>query len=126
MTARGEGAGDRLQLLDDPAISGTPVLLVNPRIQLSTGAVFAAWQGLDHGPLADWRAGRNDLEEPARVLVPAIGDVLDWLALQNGVTLARMSGSGATCFALFESEEKRDEAAAACPSNWWHLASFLR
>ena len=126
MTARGEGAGDRLQLLDDPTVSGTPVLLVNPRIQLSTGAVFAAWQGLDHGPLADWRAGRNDLEEPARVLVPAIGDVLDWLALQNGVTLARMSGSGATCFGLFESEEKRDEAAAACPSNWWHLASFLR
>lgn len=126
MTARGEGAGDRLQLLDDPTVAGTPALLVNPRIQLSTGAVFAAWRELDRGPLTDWRAGRNDLEEPARGLVPEIGEILDWLALQDGVTLARMSGSGATCFALFESEEKRDEAAAACPSNWWHLASFLR
>jgi 4-diphosphocytidyl-2-C-methyl-D-erythritol kinase len=37
-----------------------------------------------------------------------------------------MSGSGATCFALFDDEESRDEAAADCPPNWWHLASFLR
>jgi 4-diphosphocytidyl-2-C-methyl-D-erythritol kinase len=37
-----------------------------------------------------------------------------------------MSGSGATCFALFEEEEARDEAAAACPERWWHMASVLR
>jgi len=37
-----------------------------------------------------------------------------------------MSGSGATCFALFDSEEDRDTAAAACPSTWWHLATHLR
>jgi 4-diphosphocytidyl-2-C-methyl-D-erythritol kinase len=36
-----------------------------------------------------------------------------------------MSGSGATCFGLFETEEARDEAAEACPSNWWHLATVL-
>jgi 4-diphosphocytidyl-2-C-methyl-D-erythritol kinase len=126
MTARGEGAGDQLKLVDDPSIAGTPVLLVNPGIPLSTGAVFAAWDGLDRGPLMDWRAGRNDLEPPARILVPKIGEVLDWLSQRDGVTVARMSGSGATCFALFESEGKRDAAAAACPSNWWHLASFLR
>lgn len=126
LSLRGEGAGDELQLLDDPAIPGTPILLVNPRQALSTGAVFAAWSGSDQGPLGDWREGRNDLEAAARSLVPAIGDVIDWLGRQDATNLVRMSGSGATCFALFDSEEARDAAAGACPPNWWHLATFLR
>lgn len=126
MAARGEGAGDDLQLVDDPTIAGTPVLLVNPRVPLSTREVFAAWDGVDRGPLGDWREGRNDLEAPARRLVPAIGEVLSWLAGQEGASIVRMSGSGATCFALFESEHARDTAAAACPPDWWHLATFLR
>ncbi|GLR48444.1 4-(cytidine 5'-diphospho)-2-C-methyl-D-erythritol kinase [Sphingomonas astaxanthinifaciens] len=125
MTARGTGAGDALELVD-AGVAGTPVLLVNPLLPLGTGAVFGRWDGVDRGPLGDWRQGRNDLEAPARSLVPAIGDVLDWLGKQEGVELARMSGSGATCFALFASEEARDAAAAACPDRWWHLASFLR
>jgi 4-diphosphocytidyl-2-C-methyl-D-erythritol kinase len=125
MTARGTGAGDALELVD-AGVSGLPVLLVNPRVALSTRDVFARWDGVDRGSLGDWRDGRNDLEAPARLLVPAIGDVLDWLGAQDGVTLARMSGSGATCFALFEREEDRDRAAADCPADWWHLASFLR
>lgn len=126
MTARGRGAGDELALLDDPAIAGTPVLLVNPGVPLSTAAVFAAWEGVDHGALNDWRSGRNDLEPPARALVPQIGELLDWLQGREGADFVRMSGSGATCFALFDSEEARDAAAAACPSSWWHLATFLR
>ena len=126
MSARGDGAGDMLSLVDDAEIRGTPVLLVNPGAALSTGAVFARWDGVDRGPLGDWRDGRNDLEAPARALVPAIGDVLDWLAQQRGASFVRMSGSGATCFALFEDEAARDAAAEACPSAWWHLASFLR
>lgn len=126
LPARGEGAGDQLQLLDDPSISGTPVLLVNPGVPLSTGDVFAASDGVDRGRLGDWRVGRNNLEAPARSLVPEIGDVLGWLNDQPGANFARMSGSGATCFALFDSEERRDAAASACPSNWWHLATFLR
>ena len=105
---------------------GAPVLLVNPGVALSTAKVFAAWDGVDRGPLGDWRGGRNDLEPAARRLVPAIGDVLDWLREREGVNFSRMSGSGATCFALFDSEEERDAAATACPSHWWHLASFLR
>jgi 4-diphosphocytidyl-2-C-methyl-D-erythritol kinase len=125
MTARGTGAGDALELVD-AGVSGLPILLVNPRVALSTGEVFARWDGVDRGPLADWRQGRNDLEAPARALVPAIDEVLDWLAARQGARLARMSGSGATCFALFEREEERDDAAAACPRDWWHLASFLR
>lgn len=126
MTARGEGAGDALQLLVDPTIAGTPVLLVNPGVALSTRDVFARWDGNDRGPLGNWREGRNDLEASARRLVPQIGEVIDWLAQRSGANFVRMSGSGATCFALFENEGARDEAAAACPSNWWHLASFLR
>jgi 4-diphosphocytidyl-2-C-methyl-D-erythritol kinase len=126
MTARGDGAGDALTLVDDKRISGAPVLLVNPRIALSTAAVFAAWDGEDRGPLGDWREGRNDLEAPARALIPAIGEIINWLAAQPGANFVRMSGSGATCFALFDSEEDRDAAAAACPSMWWHLATHLR
>ncbi|HXG99799.1 MAG TPA: 4-(cytidine 5'-diphospho)-2-C-methyl-D-erythritol kinase [Sphingomicrobium sp.] len=126
MTARGDGAGDRLVLADDPDIAGTPVLLVNPRIALSTREVFAAWDGNDRGPLVGWREGRNDLETPARALVPQIGAVLDWLAAMPGAYFVRMSGSGATCFALFRDEDARDAAATACPSPWWKLASVLR
>ena len=125
MTARGEGAGDRLALID-AGVAGVPVLLVNPLVALSTGAVFAGWDGVDRGVLGNWREGRNDLEGPARALVPAIGDVLDWLGAQAGVSVARMSGSGATCFALFADEDARDGAAATVPPAWWHLASTLR
>ncbi|GAA4038931.1 4-(cytidine 5'-diphospho)-2-C-methyl-D-erythritol kinase [Sphingomonas rosea] len=125
MTARGTGAGDSLVLVD-AGVADTPVLLVNPMLPLATRDVFAGWDGVDRGPLGDWREGRNDLEPPARALVPAIGEVLDWLEEQDGVSLARMSGSGATCFALFESEEARDFASADCPEEWWQMASFVR
>jgi 4-diphosphocytidyl-2-C-methyl-D-erythritol kinase len=126
LSARGTEAGDRLELVQDAGIAGTPVLLVNPRAPLSTGDVFGRWDGVDRGPLGAWRDGRNDLEAPARELVLVIGDVLDWLGGQEGANFVRMSGSGATCFALFDSEASRDAAAASCPSNWWHLATFLR
>lgn len=126
MTARGSGVGEVLQLVDEPGLSGTPTLLVNPRQPLSTAAVFRAWDGADHGPIGDWREGRNDLEAGARALVPEIGAVLEWLAGQRGVLMSCMSGSGATCFALFDGEQSRDDAAAACPDKWWHLSTFLR
>ena len=126
LSARGTEAGDKLELVQDSSISRTPVLLVNPLVPLSTGAVFVAWDGVDRGPLTDWREGRNDLEAPALGLAPVIGEVLDWLRSQPGAGFVRMSGSGATCFALFDSEAERDTVAAACPSNWWHLATFLR
>lgn len=126
MTARGEGAGDELRLVEESGIAGTPVLLVNPGAQLSTSDVFATWDGVDRGPLGAWREARNDLEPAARSLVPVIGEVLDWLESQAGANFVRMSGSGATCFALFDDEAARDEAVAACPPNWWNLPSFLR
>ena len=125
MTARGEGVGDELKLVD-AGVSGKPVLLVNPRVELSTADVFARWNGEDKGPLEDWRAGRNDLEAAAVEQVPLIGTVLAWLAVQPSVDVVRMSGSGATCFALFDSEEARDNAEVAVPREWWRLATYLR
>ena len=126
LTARGEGAGDKLHLLNDGTIAGTPVLLANSGVQLSTAAVFTAWDGIDRGSLGEWRTGRNDLEAAAKSLAPEIENVLVWLTGQGGANFVRMSGSGATCFALFDAEEQRDAAAAACPAEWWHLATFLR
>jgi 4-diphosphocytidyl-2-C-methyl-D-erythritol kinase len=126
LAVRGEGAGDKLTPIALPEVSGTPVLLVNPRVPLSTLDVFAAWDGFDRGPLGDWRIGRNDLEAPAKALVPQVETILAWLSAQSGAVFTRMSGSGATCFALFDSEEARDAAAEAVPREWWRLATFLR
>jgi 4-diphosphocytidyl-2-C-methyl-D-erythritol kinase len=124
-TARGEGRGDRVEPVD-LGLSGLPVLLVNPGIPLSTAAVFAAWDGVDRGPLGDWEEGRNDLEAPARRLVPEIADVRRAL---SGARIARMSGSGATCFGLFDDEAGRDAAAAriaAAHPGWWLSQTRLR
>jgi 4-diphosphocytidyl-2-C-methyl-D-erythritol kinase len=110
-------------------------LLVNPMRPLATGAVFAHWDGVDRGPLdpgdpiAAARGGRNDLEPPAIAILPVIGDILTLLAAQKGVLLARMSGSGATCFALFDRDASRDAAAqsiGAAHPDWWLMRTRLR
>jgi 4-diphosphocytidyl-2-C-methyl-D-erythritol kinase len=126
LPCRGEGAGDELTPISLPDISGKPVLLVNPRVQLATGQVFARWDGVDHGPLTDWRIGRNDLQGPAIALVPQIETILAWLSAQRGADFVRMSGSGATCFAIFASEEDCRQAAEAVPREWWHMETSLR
>ena len=126
----GRGTGTELEPVENDLV-GTPVLLVNPRVPLSTGPVFKTWDGLDRGamPLGTAReiafAGRNDLELPALQICPVIGEVLDRLR-QTGATLVRMSGSGATCFALFGSAEDRDQAQRAMPHEWWTLTGALR
>lgn len=125
----GHGTGTELSSVVND-LESTPVLLVNPRVSLATGPVFAGWGGEDRGSLPDGPAskiaaeGRNDLEASAIALVPQIADVLD--ALRDGATLARMSGSGATCFALYASEADRDAAAAALPPDWWQMSGKLR
>jgi 4-diphosphocytidyl-2-C-methyl-D-erythritol kinase len=126
LAARGEGPGDELTPVDQSELSGKPVLLVNPRVPLSTADVYASWNGVDLGPLGDWREGRNDLEAAAIALVPQIETVLAWLAVQPEADFVRMSGSGATCFALFEGNEARDAAAEGVPREWWRLATTLR
>lgn len=127
----GSGVGDALTNAPDLGLTGRPILLVNPNVACPTGPVFAAWDGVDRGPLSldDWQLGRNDLEQPAIGLVPTITDVLALLAGQSGVDLARMSGSGATCFALFSDAHQRDAAAtaiAAARPSWWTRATRLR
>ena len=131
-SAVGEGRGERLQVIE--GLSGIPVLLVNPGVAVSTAAVFRGWDGIDRGampvgdPLDIALAGRNDLEGPARAIAPVIGAVIDLLTAQPGVILARMSGSGATCFALFASTAARTaarRAIAAAQPDWWCLESTL-
>jgi 4-diphosphocytidyl-2-C-methyl-D-erythritol kinase len=124
-TALGKGRGE--QLAPVAGMPGTPVLLVNPGVAVSTAEVFRRWDGVDHGPLGpDPLAGRNDLEPPARAIAPVIGEVLEKLASQDGVTLARMSGSGATCFALFDSEDACAGAAAkVARPGWWSVETKL-
>lgn len=129
-----EGRGDSFDLLDDRAFHHWPVLLVNPGVPLATGPVFAAWDQVDRGAIADPRSfasvittGRNDLAAPAMAVVPQIGDVLAALA-DCAPRVARMSGSGATCFALFDDAARRDAAAAAIRAAhplWWVMATRL-
>ncbi|MDG5487354.1 4-(cytidine 5'-diphospho)-2-C-methyl-D-erythritol kinase [Sphingomonas sp. BGYR3] len=131
-TAMGRGRGEQLQPLTGAA--GRLVLLINPGIAVSTAAVFARWDGLDRGPLrtddvmAAALDGRNDLYPPARLVAPGIDAPLALLEAYPGVVLARMSGSGATCFALFDSEEQMMMAAeqASTQAGWWVCPTRLR
>lgn len=126
----GRGTGTELEPIAND-LAGCAVLLVNPRIPLATGPVFKGWDGVDRGPLAGESlremtlTGRNDLEIPALALVPQIADVLAALR-QTAPWIARMSGSGATCFALYDTPEQRDTAQQAMPPEWWTLAGSLR
>lgn len=126
----GRGTGTELKPIAND-LAGCAVLLVNPRIPLATGPVFKGWDGVDRGPLAGESLremtlnGRNDLEKPALALVPQIADVLAALR-QTAPWIARMSGSGATCFALYDTPEQRDAAEQAMPYEWWTLAGSLR
>ena len=134
-TCFGVGTGAELHRVPELALDGTQVLLVNPRSPVATGPVFAAWSGIDRGPLftgADLRAqllaARNDLQRPAIAQCPAIADILTELG-GLGPWLARMSGSGATCFALFDAAAERDAAVAhlaRARPEWWTMAGVLR
>ncbi len=122
-----------------PALPPVWLVLVNPSIPLATRAVFEARRGEFTAPLprfaapADARAlarhlspGRNDLEPAAVALVPAIGEVLAVLKAAPGCLLARMSGSGATCFGLFAEAATAGAAAAQIAANrpdWWAVAA---
>ena len=134
-TLRGEGKGEALAPLNDSGLAGTAVLLVNPRVAVPTPAVFARWDGVDHGPLAEGdpiaaaAAGRNDLETPALGIAPVIGEVLEALSAIQGAQLVRMSGSGATCFALVANDHAARAGAAALAAAhpaWWIAATRLR
>ncbi|MCR5872073.1 MULTISPECIES: 4-(cytidine 5'-diphospho)-2-C-methyl-D-erythritol kinase [unclassified Sphingomonas] len=132
-SAIGTGRGEQLEWID--GAPGVPVLLVNPGVAVPTGAVFAAWDGVDRGPVPDAeslieraRAGRNDLYPPALTVAPQIADTVKWLEAQAGAELCRMSGSGATCFATFADAAACHAAAerlVAEQPGWWCLETVL-
>lgn len=142
------GVGETLAPITLPPL---PCVLVNPRVPVATRDVFAEL-GLKPGEFRaglsevleavawpapgaaadDWidalAGGSNDLEAPAIRVQPAIAQVLAVLRAAKGVRLARMSGSGATCFAIFSSETEARAAAAAIAAGhpgWWVEASVL-
>ena len=130
-TAFGSGTGTTLSPVIDHELTGMPVLLVNPLTAIATGLVFQGWDGTDWGGLDRERLiasafeGRNDLQTSAGAISPVIADVLG--ALQaTSPALCRMSGSGATCFALYENVDARDAARDAIDKDWWTLVGRLR
>lgn len=129
----GRGTGTELEPVDND-LAGTPVLLVNPRLPLATQTVFAGWDGVDRGamPQGSMRTialdGRNDLETPALAVCPAVGDVLAAMR-RTGAWLVRLSGSGATCYALYEDQAALNAAAETIRvlrPDWWIMAGALR
>jgi 4-diphosphocytidyl-2-C-methyl-D-erythritol kinase len=141
------GIGD---ILSAPlALPRLPALLVNPGVAVSTKLVFSGWTSSanparasvaaadfaalakmhDERRLLDWLTSEvNDLEVPALALAPAIADVLASLRAAAGCRLARMSGSGATCFGLFASGAATEAAAKnlrAQNSHWWIIETML-
>ncbi len=137
-SCRMRGIGERLEPV---ALPGLPAVLANPGVPVATGAVFAALErrenpampGLPAFPDAAALIGflaaqRNDLEAPARALAPQVGEALAALAAQPECLLARMSGSGATCFGLFRSAAAADHAAAdltRARPRWWVVPTQL-
>lgn len=127
----GHGTGTELELLDSSELSGKYLLLVNPLQAVSTAAIFSAWDGEDRGAIEGggyWQralSGRNDLEPIAAQLCPIINEIVHELQAHRPL-MARMSGSGATCFAIFDSEYAAREAQAAMNPSCWTMCSTLR
>jgi 4-diphosphocytidyl-2-C-methyl-D-erythritol kinase len=135
-----EGRGEILTPVE--SFPRLPLLLVNPRIAVPTKDVFAALKNrsgaemtLPRGHFRDCAdllrfldSTANDLEAPARALQPLIGEVLNALASLPGALFTRMSGSGATCFALFPDDESCGRAAAQLAQKnpgWWIAPTFV-
>ncbi len=135
-----EGRGERVESLSRfPEI---PLVLVNPGVSVPTGPVFAALQSrtgvsglrpktqLDsvEKVLSFLQSTSNDLEAPALKIAPIIGSVLEALRGHHSL-LARMSGSGATCFGIFPDDSRAEEAASAIQASnrgWWVGSTRLR
>jgi 4-diphosphocytidyl-2-C-methyl-D-erythritol kinase len=137
--ARMQGIGELITPLSLPA--DLPLVLVNPGRAVSTAQVFQGLDGFSGRRArtalgttgaelrAQLRASVNDLEAPAMRIEPVIGAVLDALRRQPGCVLARLSGSGATCFGLFADVPARERASAqisGAQPGWWVIATELR
>ena len=130
-TVFGSGTGTTLSPVIEGELKGMPVLLVNAMTAVATRAVFQGWDGIDHGGLDDSNLiesafkGRNDLQASAIAISPGIANVLSALQATRPI-YSRMSGSGATCFALYETIDARDAARNEMDNDWWTLAGRLR
>ena len=115
-----------------PRLPEFGLLLSNPRVPLPTPSVFRARTGAFAPPAqlpdawpdaarmaADLASLGNDLQDAAVSLCPPVAEVLAAIAAQPGCLLARMSGSGATCFGIFATPARAATAAAALPTSWW-------
>jgi 4-diphosphocytidyl-2-C-methyl-D-erythritol kinase len=132
-SSRMRGIGEIIEPIGLDIPSG--IVLVNPRIPAPTSTVFESLNlqrgqsfGAPIGNVYDIESWRNDLTAPAVTLVPEIADVIGSLIFQPDIACARMSGSGATCFGLFESLEDAQIAADAIAEkhpNWWVAATAL-
>ncbi|MGF1474031.1 MAG: 4-(cytidine 5'-diphospho)-2-C-methyl-D-erythritol kinase [Geminicoccaceae bacterium] len=137
-----QGIGERLSPVQTPAAA---ILLLNPGVAVATADVFRAADlpaGSAFGPAEIWRNptidgetglplwlldGRNDLTEPATRLCPEVGDAIASLE-KTGAVISRMSGSGATCFGLFASDEACHAAERLLRNSrpdWWCQATRL-
>ncbi len=134
--ARMAGIGEMLSAA--PILPPCGLLLVNPGVAVATVDVFRARTGAFSPPAVlppawpgvaamaqDLAALSNDLEAPALAVCPAIAPVLAALRALPGCRLARMSGSGATCFALFDDPAAAEAAAKRLPDAWWRSAGPL-
>ncbi|MDP1964870.1 MAG: 4-(cytidine 5'-diphospho)-2-C-methyl-D-erythritol kinase [Reyranella sp.] len=134
--ALASGVGEILR--PAPPLPTCAILLVNPGTPLATPEVFAARRGAfsvvrpvpsswpDLAALiAALSARGNDLTDAAISLSPAIAKVLDALRRTDGARYAAMSGSGATCFALYDAVEAAGRAATHLPAGWWRHAGLL-
>lgn len=136
---RAGGIGEKLEFVSLPPL---PAVLVNPRVPVPTGQVFKRLESRenpampealpdfpDAAALIGWLAAqRNDLESPAIADTPEIPRVLDALRSIEGCALARMSGSGATCFGLFPDLDAGNAAAEAlrrAHPDWWIAGGLL-
>ncbi|MCK0126310.1 4-(cytidine 5'-diphospho)-2-C-methyl-D-erythritol kinase [Gelidibacter sp. F2691] len=139
--ARMKGIGD--DVVPCPGLPPLFAVLANPGVDVPTPEVFNALeskqnppmpkklpQGMKTAAFIDWLSTqRNDLEAPAIARAPVIQDVLSALTSLAGARLTRMSGSGATCFALFETEAEAKSAAQALSQShpdWWVEAAKLQ
>ncbi|WP_426959051.1 4-(cytidine 5'-diphospho)-2-C-methyl-D-erythritol kinase [Muricoccus radiodurans] len=134
--ARMSGVGDVLSAA--PILPPLGLVLANPRVALPTPAVFRARGGgfseaavlppswSDAAELAAaLRMLRNDLEPAAIALCPPVAEVLAALSALPGALIARMSGSGATCFAILPDAASAARAAAGLPAAWWRWGGGL-
>ena len=137
-SVRMQGIGEIISPV--PMLPPLYLVLANPGIGVSTPAIFKALHEKCHSPLsafpaegwsstsvfAEWLGcNRNDLEPAARAIAPEIDVCLDALATLDNTLLARMSGSGATCFALFSSLSEAERAAGILQTRWrgWWIKS---